>query len=114
MGLENVHGLVVRRSRQPGVNLRDRPAVEGGREQKAGKEILAGRIEVCIRLGVRATGAGGEVVSQACRPHFVRDVAERVPPPGGFLERDRLGIEDPNRPIGGPDVARAVNDVPFV
>ena len=101
-------------ARQPGMDLGDRPAVERGGEQEAGEEILAGRIEVGVSLGVRAAGAGGEVVSQACRPHFVRDVGQGVPPPVGFFVRDLLGIEHPHRPIGGPDAAGAVDDVALV
>ena len=60
VGLANIHSLVVRRPGQPGVDLRDRAAVEGGSEQQAGKNVLAGRVEVDICLGVRATGASGE------------------------------------------------------
>ena len=60
VGLANIHSLVVRRPGQPGVDLRDRAAVEGGNEQQAGKNVLAGRVEVDICLGVRATGASGE------------------------------------------------------
>ncbi len=56
VGAEDVHGLVVRRPGEPGVDLGDRAGVQGRGEEEAGEEVLSGWVEVGVRLGVGAAG----------------------------------------------------------
>lgn len=50
---QNVDGLLLRRPRQPGVDVSDRALIERCREKQTTEQVLSRRIEVGIGLGSR-------------------------------------------------------------
>jgi len=107
-------GLVVGGVGEPGVDVRDGTPVQGGGHEQASEQILTRGVEE--RVGPRAgvTGPGGEVLRQRGGLDLVGDVGERIPPPSGLLQRDRLRVEDPHRAGLGAGVAGGVDDITLV
>lgn len=111
MSTEDAHRVVVAGGGGPGEGLGDQQVLKCRREEEAGEKILAGVVEVGVPAAVARAGAGREMRCELRGLYIIGDVAERVPPPRGLLERDALRVECPYLLLT-PGVPLAVIPIP--